>query len=335
MELGRLDAVPPRSVWLKEAHDFTPWLLANADRLADALGIDVELRAAEHPVGGFSLDLFGRDVSNDTILIVENQLEPTDHGHLGQILTYAAGTGASTIVWVATSFPEEHRQALDWLNEKTADDVHFFGVELSVVRIGDSRPAPLLEVVAKPNEWQKRVRTATRAGSVSPRAEQYREFWSRYLERTAGRGWGRRQTPQPANWMNFPSPISGTQLNPSFAAGGRLRHELYIDTGDGSVNLAIFQALAQHRTDFEAAYGRPLSFEELPGKRASRIADYTEGTIENQESWDDYIDWFIDSGERIRRAVGEVTEGRIAIGSSEPPDDRTSTGDGADVGSSL
>lgn len=335
MELGRLDTVPPRSVWLNEAHDFTPWLLANADRLADALGIDVELRAAEHPVGGFALDLFGRDVSNDTILIVENQLEPTDHSHLGQILTYAAGTGASTIVWVATSFREEHRQALDWLNEKTADDVHFFGVHLSVVRIGDSPPAPLLEVVAKPNEWQKRVRTATRAGSVSPRAEQYREFWSRYLERIAGRGWGRRQTPQAANWMNFPSQISGTQLNPSFAASGRLRHELYIDTGDGTANLALFQALERHKTELEAAYGRPLSFEELPGKRACRIADYTEGTIDDQEAWGDYINWFIDTGERIRRAVAEVTEGRIPLGSPEPRDVGAGIGDSADVGSSL
>src|SRR5690349_15136925 len=122
MELGRLTAVDPRTVWASEDGDFTPWLLSNADRLADALGIDLELTAAEHPVGNFLLDLAGKDITNEAVLIVENQLEPTNHTHLGQLLTYAAGTGAATIVWISPAFKEEHRQALDWLNEQTGED---------------------------------------------------------------------------------------------------------------------------------------------------------------------------------------------------------------------
>src|SRR5215467_859785 len=137
-ELGKLELVDPRFVWKNEAHDFTPWLLANGDLLAEALGIDLELEASEHAVGGFSLDLVGHDITNDAVLIVENQLEGTDHSHLGQVLTYAAGTAASTIVWIATAFREEHRQALDWLNENTGEETHFFGIELRVARIGDS-----------------------------------------------------------------------------------------------------------------------------------------------------------------------------------------------------
>src|SRR5829696_9348086 len=137
-ELGKLEHVDPRLVWTHEAHEFTPWLLANADRLSEALGIDLELEAAEHGVGGYSLDLVGRDITNDAVLIVENQLATTDHTHLGQVLTYAAGTGASTIVWIATEFREEHRQALDWLNEQTGEETHFFGIELQVARIGES-----------------------------------------------------------------------------------------------------------------------------------------------------------------------------------------------------
>src|SRR5437764_12307274 len=109
-DLGRLEHLDPRAVWANEAHDFTPWLLAHADHLAEALRIDLELDAAEHAVGGYWLDLVGRDLTNDTVLIVENQLGDTDHSHLGQVLTYAAGTGASTIVWIATSFREEHPQ---------------------------------------------------------------------------------------------------------------------------------------------------------------------------------------------------------------------------------
>jgi hypothetical protein len=153
VDLGRLECVDPRLVWIHEAHDFTPWLLENGDRLAEALGIDLELEAAEHAVGGYSLDLVGRDLTNDAVLIVENQLDTTDHSHLGQVLTYAAGTAASTIVWIATAFREEHRQALDWLNENTSEDTHFFGIELQVVKIGDSLRAPLFNVVAEPNDW--------------------------------------------------------------------------------------------------------------------------------------------------------------------------------------
>jgi hypothetical protein len=134
--------VDPTTLWGHEAHDFTPWLLDNTDGLADALGIDVELEATEHRVGTFSLDLLGKDLTNGTILMVENQLAGTDHSHLGQILTYATGTGAATIVWIATTFREEHRQALDWLNEQTGEGIHFFGLQLEAFRIKGSEPAP-------------------------------------------------------------------------------------------------------------------------------------------------------------------------------------------------
>lgn len=171
--LGKLVQIDPRTVWQHEAHHFTPWLLENADRLAEALGIDLELEAAEHAVGGYSLDLIGKDITNDAILVVENQLETTGHSHLEQVLTYAAGTAATTIVWLATQFREEHRQALDWLNENTGEDVHFFGVELQLVQIADSTPAPLLNLVAQPNDWQKQVRAATSAGAITAKGALY------------------------------------------------------------------------------------------------------------------------------------------------------------------
>src|SRR5437870_857002 len=106
-DVSRLVSVEPKRVWPNEAADFTPWLRDNADALADALGIDLELTAAEHPVGPFRLDIIGRDLTNDNVLIVENQLTPTDHGHLGQLVTYAANTDAATVVWMALSFREE------------------------------------------------------------------------------------------------------------------------------------------------------------------------------------------------------------------------------------
>jgi hypothetical protein len=162
--LGRLIPVAAREVWAHEAHHFTPWLLANADTLSQVLGMDLDIETAEHPVGGFSLDLIGRDRSTGELVIIENQLEISDHSHLGQILTYAGGTNPTNVIWVATDFRQEHRAALEWLNERTDERTRFFAVTVSVVRIGDSAPAPLFEVVVRPNDWGKQVKAATPRG---------------------------------------------------------------------------------------------------------------------------------------------------------------------------
>ncbi len=313
-DLGRLQSMDPRSVWKHEAHDFTPWLLANSDVLADALGIDLELSAAEHPVGGFNLDLIGRDLTNNCVLIVENQLTATDHGHLGQLLTYAAGTEARTIVWLAPEFREEHRQALDYLNELDGVDTRFFGVELAVVRIGESEPAPLFRVRAQPNDWHAQVAAVTRSSSLQAgKAPLYRDFWTRFLERVAREhpAWTNARKPQTANWFSMACPFKGGPYYAfSFAAGGKLRNELYIDFGDAGSNSELFAALAEQREVIEREYGSVLSWEDLEGKRACRIADYGDGDVASVDQHDTYIDWFFERGARLRRAI-EVAAGEL------------------------
>lgn len=157
--LGRLRRVASaRDVWTSEAGDFTPWLAENLDVLADELGMSLTLVAAEVPVGEFRLDIQAQ-TPDGGVVIVENQLERTDHGHLGQLLVYAAGLESSAVVWIAPQFREDHRRTLDWLNERTDTRVDFFGVEVSVVQIGADGPrAPVFEVVARPNGWQKGVK---------------------------------------------------------------------------------------------------------------------------------------------------------------------------------
>jgi len=306
-ELGRLESIDPRSVWQHEARDFTPWLLDNADVLADALGIDLELSAAEHPVGGFNLDLIGRDLTNDCVLIVENQLSATDHGHLGQLLTYAAGTEARTVVWLAPQFREEHRQALDFLNDLAGDDTRFFGIELAVVRIGGSEPAPLFRVRAQPNDWHAQVAALSKSTSLQAgKAPMYRQFWTRFLERVGQEhpDWTNARKPQTASWFPMACPFKGGPYYAfSFAAGGRLRSELYIDLGEAEANTALFEALLEHQVALEEVYGAPLIWEELEGKRACRIADYGDGDVANIEQHDAYIDWFFERGKRFRQAI--------------------------------
>lgn len=324
MELGSLSNVDPRSVWPHEALDFTPWLLDNASVLADALGVDLELSASEHPVGGYSLDLVGRDVTNDCVLIVENQLAGTDHSHLGQLLTYAAGTEAATIVWIATSFREEHRQALDWLNGLAGEGARFFGIELAAVRIGNSAVAPLLRLRAQPNDWHAQIAAAAKSSTTGGKAELYRRFWELFLQRvkTERPGWTKAKTPPGENWLSMPSPVKGALYSAVLGANQQLRYELYIDTGNKELNAAIFWALHNHREAIEGRFGASLSWEEKPERRACRVAAYGGGDVTEIEAHDSHVTWFLTIGNAFRDALSiAVADANAAATSAPSPHD--------------
>ena len=179
--ISRLEIVDVREVWRHEAHVFTPWLAANLDRLAAVTGLQLELEDTEASVGTFSADILARDVQSGAMVIIENQLEGSDHSHLGQCLTYLTGLDAKVMIWVATSFRESHRSAVDWLNRNTTDEFAFFAVTVQAARIDDSAYAPLFEVIAKPNHWERELR-ATTDGSWQRHIERWKAFWAAAIE---------------------------------------------------------------------------------------------------------------------------------------------------------
>lgn len=306
--LGRLTRVPPREVWPHEAHSFTPWLLNNVDVLSDLLGMDLSLEVAEHPVGGFSLDLLGRDETTGEVVIVENQLETSDHGHLGQILTYAAGTDPTTIVWVAASFRPEHRAAIDWLNARTDENTRFFGVELGVVRIGQSEPAPSFRLVAQPNDWEKTVRAATNQVEATGKQVLYRSFWSRWIEvlQSERPGWSRATRPPRDSWFSTTTGTSGISHYTSFTKRG-LSSELVFESPDADVNLARFTALKARQADIEQVYGSGLDWQDLPGRKATRVADYLpDADVTSEEHWEHYLTWLLNRQTRLREALSAI-----------------------------
>lgn len=179
-KLARMEKVDLRNVWAREAEGFTPWLARdeNIEELGKALGLDLEVQRQEAGVGPFRADILCKEVDSDRVVVIENQIEETDHSHLGQLLTYAAGVGAFIVIWVAKSFSEEHRAALDWLNENSSGKIAFFGVEVELWTIAGSPPAPRFNVVSKPNKWTERIQKATRVSDLTKTQQLRVEYWS-------------------------------------------------------------------------------------------------------------------------------------------------------------
>ena len=257
INLSKITKVDLRDCWQNEATDFTPWLATedNMSLLADALGMnELEVKAQEEHVGPFRADILCVDSGTDKLVLVENQLEKTDHNHLGQILTYAAGLDAVTIIWIAERFTEEHRAAIDWLNRLTDKEFNFFGVEIGLIKIGSSPAAPIFNVIAKPNGWSKDVRTSSSQTSNEKRteAELYRyEFWSAFCEYMLNNPSKkfRAQSPSYNHWMNIAIGRSNFQicllLN---SREQKITVQLYL--GD-DMNKKYFDALLVYKDDAE------------------------------------------------------------------------------------
>ena len=295
--LGRLEPVELRNIWTSEAAEFTPWLARpeNLSVLGETLGIDLELEAQERSVGLFRADILCKDMATDSWVLVENQLERTDHSHLGQLLTYASGLEAVTIVWVAAQFTDEHRSTLDWLNRITDARFRFFGLEVELWRIGDSPPAPRFNVISKPNDWSKSVAQAARAiddTELSETRVAQRAYWTALhtvLGAAGGPVSGNRK-PQPQSWMTYPIGRSGFHLSAvMIRTKNQVRAELYISGEEAKRFLA---SLNGQREAIEGELGYHLEWEELPARRDCRVACYLNDVDpENEVDWPSQHEW--------------------------------------------
>jgi hypothetical protein len=300
--LGRLEKVDLRSIWNTEASHFTPWLARedNLELLGDAIDIRLELEAQEKEVGPFRADILCKDRDTDHWVLVENQLERTDHTHMGQLITYAAGLKAVTIVWIAARFTEEHRAALDWMNEITDNTFNFFGLEIELWRIGGSTVAPKFNVVSKPNDWSRSVAKSTASLELTPAKELQLEFWTSFVAYVRERGSKVRPTKAlPQHWMNIA--VGRSQFGMSAIASlwnsvtessdtGEIRVELSIYTDDSDMH---FDMLAEHKSTIEDELGCPLYWHKPEGKRQRKIYDRMDAILDDRDSWLDMHEWII------------------------------------------
>lgn len=286
--LGHLKRVELREIWADEAKDFTPWLALaeNIAVLAETLGIDIEVEAQEKVVGPFRADILCKDINTDTLVLIENQLERTDHKHLGQLLTYAAGLQAVTIVWVSANFTDEHRATLDWLNKITDENFRFFGLEVELWRIGDSLAAPKFNVVSKPNDWSRQAARAFSDSGLSETKIKQREYWDKFhtvLDSTPGPIAGNRK-PQPQHGMRYGIGRSGFCLRATMLRQkNQIQAELYIA---GDEQKKFFALIEQQKEQIEEELGYSLEWEKLPTRKYCRIS-----ICLNEVDPDDESDW--------------------------------------------
>jgi hypothetical protein len=295
--LGRLERVDLRNIWISEASDFTPWLARaeNLSVLSDTLGLELELEAQERAVGPFRADILCKDIGTDRWVLIENQLERTDHSHLGQLLTYASGLEAVTIIWIAARFTEEHRSTLDWLNRITDESFRFFGLEVELWRIGTSPAAPKFNIVSKPNDWSHSVAHAARAiddAELSETRVAQKAYWSALnpvLSAMGGPISGNRK-PQPQSWMTYAIGRSHFHLGATMIRPKKqVRAELYI-SGDNAKR--YFALLLDQKAAVEQELHYPLEWEDLPAGNDCRISVYMNEVDPKDESdWPRQHQW--------------------------------------------
>lgn len=306
LNLGNLEEISDlRIVWPNEASDFTPWLASddNIERLADAVGLEITVEETESQVGSFSVDIFASETGTGRKIIIENQLEDTNHDHLGKLITYAAGKSAEVIIWLVKRAREEHRAAIEWLNNHTDDNIGFFLCEIKLFKIGSSEPALKFEVIERPNGWSKAVKKDdTLSEAAQQRYAQRYNYWAAFNDYAFqnlefAKNFNRRK-PSRDHWLDFSIGSSACHISVSqIRKRNNLLAEIYINDDKD-----LFNYLLQQKDAIETESGLIFDWQELPERKASRIIISNPVDFNDKSQWQAQFDWLIDTMLKMKAA---------------------------------
>ncbi len=305
--LGKLERVELNDIWKTEAGDFTPWLAeeGSLELLGKTIGLELELEATEKYVGPFRADILCKNTDDDSWVVIENQFGKTDHRHLGQLLTYAAGLDAVIMVWIADNFTEEHRAALDRLNKITDENFKFFGLEIEAWKIGDSLAAPKFNIISEPNNWSKFVSHGARRiseGATTENEIMYYRYWqnlAEYLDKEESNL--RINNPGHRGYHNFKIAPRGITITITISKRNQQNIvEIYLS--NKKYAKAFFHLLQQDKEAIESELGFALEWRELSESNSSRIL-FIKDNIDptDEKNWAKQNIWFKDMIEKFDR----------------------------------
>lgn len=294
MKLGKLEEVDIRKVWPHEQYDFSKWLATeeNIRELGDALNLSLTDVETEKFVGNYRCDILCKDEITGKMVLIENQLEPTNHDHLGKIITYASGLDAAVVVWIVASARDEHASAIEWLNKHTDDEISFFLMEVHAYKIGDSDPAPQFKIIEQPNDFVKIVKAVSKNTDMNESQKNRLEFWTQFNEvvDSKGKPFNKRKATTD-HLYNVAIGSSDASISIDLVnKEHKIRVSLWI-----SDNKDIFDALLQKKDEIEEALGFALEWNRLDNKKASYICTYIKGLdFKKQDNYPMLMEQIID-----------------------------------------
>lgn len=302
MKLGKLQEIDIREVWKHEQYDFSKWLASeeNIQELGDALNLSLTDVETEKFVGNYRCDILCKDELTGKVVLIENQLESTNHDHLGKIITYASGLDASVVVWIVSSARQEHASAIEWLNKHTDDDLSFFLVEVHAYKIGDSDPAPQFKIIEQPNDFVKSVKIVSKNSDVSDSERCRLEFWTQLNEVLDERGKPfNKRKPTTDHWYSIA--IGSSECHISIDLINK-NHKIRVGVWIGD-NKGLFDKFYANKDQIEAVCGFELEWNRLDNKKASFVCTYIPDLdFDNTSNYAELMNKSIDLVLTIRKA---------------------------------
>lgn len=302
MKLGKIKEVDIRSVWAHEQYDFSKWLAEeeNIRALGEVLNLSLTDVDTEQFVGSYRCDIICKDELTGKSVLIENQLEQTNHDHLGKIITYASGLDASVVVWIVASARDEHASAIEWLNKHTDDDVSFFLIEVHAYTIGDSDPAPMFKIIEQPNDFAKTVKALAEKGELNDRQKHRLNFWTQFNDVIDQRGKPfNKHKASTDHWYTVAVGSSKCHISIDLVnKEHKIRVGLWIDDSK-----AMYDYFLENRDAIEATAGTKLEWDRLDNKKASVICAYIPGlNFNKQDNYPELMNKAIDLVVALREA---------------------------------
>ncbi len=306
MELSKLEEIKDlRKIW-KQEKEFTDWLADKDDEnisiLGSACNLDISVEEIEKSIGDFRADIIARDNKSEKLIIIENQLEETNHDHLGKILTYASGIKANIIIWIVKNVRDEHRQAIEWLNENTGEDINFFLIKVKVYKIDNSHPAVKFEIIEQPNEWGKKMKKEK--DDITSTQMARKEYWNMFNEyafsndNEFSKKFNKR-TISTDHWMNFSVGSSAYHISVTqVRKENKLGVEWYI-----SDNKEIYNKLYNSKEQIEKELGFSVEWMQLADKKASRIITYYKTDFEDRNAYPEQFQWIMNTAVKMKNVI--------------------------------